>query len=78
MFPYNNLSRSFVGNERLVCNPWHCLASTYAIKFLSGNQYLGEDELGASEVHERQVVLGFLLPAHQSSRLERFNQEWVR
>jgi hypothetical protein len=35
------------------------------IKSLSGNQYLGEDELGAGEVNEPKVILGFLLPAHQ-------------
>src|SRR5215211_3713105 len=34
-------------------------------KSLSGNRYLGEDELGAGEVNEPKVVLGFLLPAHQ-------------
>jgi hypothetical protein len=34
-------------------------------KSLSGNQYLGEDELGAGEVNEPKVILGFLLPAHQ-------------
>jgi hypothetical protein len=34
-------------------------------KSLSGNQYLGEDELGAGQMNERHVVLGFLLPAYQ-------------
>src|SRR5215211_9071975 len=34
-------------------------------KSLSGNRHLGEDELGAGEVDERQVVLGLLLPTHQ-------------
>jgi hypothetical protein len=34
-------------------------------KSLSGNHYLGEDGLSASELDERQVILGFLLPTHQ-------------
>jgi hypothetical protein len=33
-------------------------------KSLSGNQYLGEDELGAGQLYERQVVLSFLLPTY--------------
>lgn len=41
---------------------WH---EVVWIKSLSGNQYLGEDELGAGEPNEPQVVLGFLLPPHQ-------------
>lgn len=34
-------------------------------KTLSGNQYLGEDELCASEMNEPQVILGLLFPTHQ-------------
>src|ERR671911_1641706 len=34
-------------------------------KSLSGNQYFGEDELGAGQMNEPQVVLGLLFPTHQ-------------
>ncbi len=39
----------------------------FLTKSLSGNQYLGEDELGAGEMNEAQVVLGLLFPTHQES-----------
>ena len=39
--------------------------SRCSVKSLSGNQYLGEDELGAGKMNETQVVLGLLFPTHQ-------------
>src|ERR671911_832500 len=62
-----SVAPAFAGEKQWICVPPtredpNLLVNT---KSLSGNQYLGEDELGAGKMNESQVVLGLLFPTHQ-------------